>query len=208
MKRLTVFLCTTVLLFLGIAGSASALTFTLDNYTIALNTSDPGLVVDYSKILGEPHDFDLALGDSVTVNLFRIWTDETTVNGDDTVPKPITVGLNFSAPPPPFGGDVDGVTYGESTLFGFYQEGEVEWNGPAYLNFGPLADGILIASLSDEDFNEGYFGLNEGYCKGAIVELTLKYEKEATPVPEPATMLLLGTGLFGLAAIGRKRFIK
>ena len=46
----------------------------------------------------------------------------------------------------------------------------------------------------DSDFNHSGNG-ESGYVA-----------QNNTPVPEPATMILMGTGLFGLAILGRKKF--
>ncbi|GAH01319.1 unnamed protein product, partial [marine sediment metagenome] len=54
-------------------------------------------------------------------------------------------------------------------------------------------DGFLISASSFEDFEM------------AILE---KLTQEIAGVPEPATLLLLGSGLIGLAGYGRKKFLK
>lgn len=203
MKKVLGFLCAMLLVF-GVVGSAHAVLFELNSYDVTLNDQDPGLVVNWSPILPMPTQGNLSLCQPVTVELFSLWTDETSINKDDLAFDDISVAFDFTIPAPPFSGTVSGQTHGWKKLFGIFQGGKVEWDSPETLYFGPLGDGELTISLSDECFNSGFLGVCEGECFGAVVEATFHMTHEASPVPEPTTMLLLGSGLIGIAGFRKK----
>ena len=81
---------------------------------------------------------------------------------------------------------------------GPYATGIFELNGDALDSFGadPWGD-ITISTNITPWWNYNDFAITEVGIGGA-----------PAPVPEPATMLLFGVGLIGIAGLGRRKLIK
>jgi hypothetical protein len=148
--------------------------------------------------------FVLDDGQSFTFRFFDIWTDETSVNDDDTVSRPISATLNFSVPD--FYAEIGGDTVGVSFL-GIIQAGKVIWDDPAPTF--TAGDRKFSIDLSNETFNLGLFGLNGGEHYGASVDATVTQIGSYAPSPTTAvpdsggTVFLLGLSLLAFEAYRR-----
>ncbi|HNR12904.1 MAG TPA: PEP-CTERM sorting domain-containing protein [Thermodesulfobacteriota bacterium] len=172
------------------ASGAQCLSFTLSDYDIDYHDSDPGLVLYTQDILGVPISFDLEPGESLTIDLFEVGTLENSISLDDFISYPLSVSFEFS--PPDVSGTVTGYSHGRI----LWQDGVVDWDNdfsdPAEFTFGDT--GLFTIGLSDVSFDTP---------GSAIVQAQLNYVRAPTydPVPGPATMLLMGSGFIGLAAL-------
>jgi hypothetical protein len=103
---------------------------------------------------------------------------------------------------------------GALSFSGFFEESEaagraltVDWlTGSGPFNFSTPEGGSVVFTLELVDFFANNAGATPAlFDQLARVTITSFQPGGQTPIPEPATMLMLGTGLAGLFAAGRRR---
>lgn len=202
----------------ALASSPAFATQFIGNVSSTYNSNENnGLGVDEHS-LNSAFNFVLnTVGQSFTLSLFDLFTDETSVDSSDMIAKAISVAFNFTAPngtPDPV--TIGGATKGNVINNGRYHPdtefGSVSWNNSGIGDFDFGNGGVLqIALGGDSQFNTGTGGLGDTghcYCNAAEVDATFTLEHLSTAVPEPYewALMLLGVGMVGATLRqGRRR---
>jgi hypothetical protein len=187
MKKLLVIL-SVFLLFLGFTGIASAAYFedSWEDYDrVGYYVGEGDTDFYYGLNISIADDFRPGI-DYVTSAKLWFWLDDDSYDDAYEYAYVWSPGAGWN-----YAGEVD-----QNEVFGSFS---VAGGGLWELNtFGTITVGVYSDSLYDRQVNDFNW-------QGAKVEA---YGYRYEPVPEPATMFLLGTGLIGLVGAGRKKFFK
>ena len=156
------------------------------------------------------------------------WNDSIDWNPDKLVSDSFSFTLDISNDG--FLGILEGgndLVYGYSLSVGLYDDGgRFDWGEVAYIDQpGLFGDGFYNFSYSNQNFGWSLAGLVSLNINGDLYVTINSWSGDfyldsaslhawggsgdpdptTAPVPEPSTMLLMGAGLMGIAAVGRKR---
>lgn len=199
---------------LALGASQAQATQFVGSWSLEYLNADPGLVLQVQPINPtfnfalSPDDPNTAQNEELkTLSLFKLYTNETSVNADDLIASPIKLTFNFSAPTPNTVDPITGVTSGYSEFFGYIQGGKLTWanNGVTQLHFGNGLTGLMTIKVNGGEYNEGgFWSTDEGISEALTVKAKFDWDRDATAVPEPATWALM-LGGFGLAGTALRR---
>jgi hypothetical protein len=202
-KKFTVFFCS-VILVLGAVGFAGATPVyfdvaggsvtlsNIDSYPIGWTSLSAATVPTLSN-----ESFTIADGGTQSIEFFTL-----TASGLGVGSANISASLFFTTPVGLIGSGSGEAEWG--TFFGMISGGKLTWDANTLPDVVTLADGNVV-SIDFED------GIEIGLGDTATVHAYISNHgggAGGAPVPEPATMFLLGSGMLGLVAVGRKRFNK
>jgi hypothetical protein len=142
-------------------------------------------------------EFQLAEGHtSDLIDFFKIWVPAAAATGE------ITATIDMVTPDP----TVSPADTGNFWILKFgIGVGGLSWGGPEQFEYSYMGmDGGLL-TLNLKDIPDWTIFCSE---EPILIQGYISNDKSPAPVPEPSTILLMGTGLFGLAAYSRKRFYK
>lgn len=188
---------------LGFAGLANATPYTFDmGAGSSVDTSGTNSVLQmYANINSNLDDvlFSLNEGESNNFYFATIGTTESWINDDDLNPGVVTAYVDFDNPD--LIQSIGGTSVGFSGIFHFIQGWNLTWNDPVVVDFGN--GGQFSIELADVGYDSWFW---QGPDGSADVYATVTLN--TAPVPEPSTILLIGTGLLGIIGFGRKRLNK